>query len=143
MSTRASRNALHRRRCRSTRSAQNPFDSANFRSRSLTDRIALEADLILTAEVANVIAISTHARGLFERTFTLPEFVAPRVGRRSTQQYSVQAWIAMVGVGRSANEYLRADVPEIADPTGFSIEAMTACAADIELSCRRFAELWS
>ncbi len=111
-------------------------------SRSLTDRIAEEADLILAAEVSNVVGVSTRARELFPRTFTLPEFVAraAAVGPRSGS--TLESWLRLVGEGRRASDYLQADVAEILDPTGAPDGAIARCAAEIDLLCRRFAELW-
>ena len=111
-------------------------------SRQLTDRIALEAHLILTAERAHVLSISTRSRQLFERTFTLPEFVARAsvVGPRGDD--SLEAWLRRINDGRDASQYMHADVPIILDPTGLPSPALEHCTTEVDVLCARFAELW-
>lgn len=118
------------------------IDPTTYSSRSLTDRIAEEADLILVADVTNVIGVSTRSRDLFRRTFTLPEFVAraAAVGARGDAELST--WLRLIGEGRRAGEYLHQEIAQIPDPTGLGQDSIVRCAGDIDLLCRRLAELW-
>ncbi len=118
------------------------IDPATYASRSLTDRIAEEADLIVVADVTNVIGVSTRSRDLFRRTFTLPEFVARAAAVGARGDADLGTWLRRVGDGRRAGEYLHQEIAQIPDPTGLGQDAIVRCAAEIDLLCRRMAELW-
>ncbi len=111
-------------------------------SHQVTDRIASEAHLVLAAERSHVVNISTRARNLFARSFTLPEFVsrADTAGPRGDR--SIQDWVTRVDAGRRASDYVQSPVPMIEDPTGRGPGALRQSVTDIDLLCRRFAELW-
>lgn len=95
------------------------LDVADHRSDVVTPELAADADLILTAEKQHVVTVAALGPGLFERTFTLPEFV--RVGRRigPRQAMPLPAWLGELAADRPRGlEYLGAEVDEIDDPTG-------------------------
>lgn len=117
-------------------------DPERYTSRSMTDRMVDEADVILTAQVSNVISASTRARDVFPKAFTLPEFVARAAAVGPRRGDDLAAWLQRIGEGRRSSDYLRADVAEIADPTGSGDGAIQRCASDIDLLARRLAELW-
>ena len=117
-------------------------DPATYTSRSMTSRIVEESDIILTAQVSNVISASTRARDVFPRAFTLPEFVTRASAAGARRGLDLPTWLHRVGEGRRSADYLRADVAEIADPAVVADGAIERCAAEIDLLARQLAELW-
>lgn len=90
------------------------IDVAAHRSRAVSGDLVRGADLVLTAEKAQVLQIVAEFDGNFERTFTLPEF-------------------AQAGTNRPRGlDYLRAPIPEVSDPTGRSRESWESSWNDIE-----------
>ena len=79
------------------------IDVSTHRSRTLSRELVLGADLVLTAERTQVLTIVTELGGDFDRTYTIPEFALGGLGERPRGM-----------------EYLRADIPEVDDPTGRS-----------------------
>ena len=55
---------------------------------------------------------------------------------------SIQQWVARVDAGRRASDYVQSSVPMIEDPTGRGPTALHQSVTDLDLLCRRFAELW-
>ena len=90
------------------------IDVSSHRSRAATRDLVRGADLVLTAEKAQVVTVVTAFGGDFDRTFTLPEFAQGATDRRR------------------GLEYLRAPVPEVADPTGRSSESWQTAWHDID-----------
>jgi protein-tyrosine-phosphatase len=79
------------------------IDASRHRSRTLSRELVLGADLVLTAERTQVLTVVTELGGDFDRTFTIPEFALGGFGERPRGM-----------------EYLKADIPEVDDPTGRS-----------------------
>jgi protein-tyrosine phosphatase len=77
------------------------IDVSQHRSRTISRELVLGADLVLTAERTHVLTIVTELGGDFDRTFTMPEFALGGLDGRPRGM-----------------EYLKADVPEVDDPTG-------------------------
>ncbi|HEY4332756.1 MAG TPA: hypothetical protein VGM78_09310 [Ilumatobacteraceae bacterium] len=111
-------------------------------SHQLTDRIASEAHLVLAAERAHVVNISTRARNLFARSFTLPEFIARATNVGPRDGASIEEWVARVDAGRRPQEYAQSPVAMIEDPTGLGADALRLSVNDIDLMCQRFGDLW-
>ena len=82
---------------------QHGVDASAHRSKQVTAELVRSSALVLTAERQHVMRIVTDFGGNFDATFTLPEF----------------ATYAMTGGDRPTGlAYLRADIPEVEDPTG-------------------------
>lgn len=98
---------------------RNGLDASDHLSALVTVDVASSADLVLTAEQQHVVSIASLGSGLFDRTFTLPEFVAIgwRIGPRDGAP--IEEWLAELAADRPRGiDYLSADVGEVADPTG-------------------------
>jgi protein-tyrosine phosphatase len=83
--------------------ASRGIDASTHRSRTISRELVIGADLVLTAERTQVLTIVTELGGDFDRTFTIPEFALGGFGERPRGM-----------------DYLKADVPEVDDPTGRS-----------------------
>lgn len=95
------------------------LDVAGHRSNVVTAELATDADLILTAERQHVVTVAAFGADLFDRTFTLPEFV--RLGRRVGPRHEMPlpAWLDELTAERPRGlDYLGAEVEEVDDPTG-------------------------
>jgi protein-tyrosine-phosphatase len=84
--------------------AEQGIDASGHLSRRVTPEIVRSADLILTAEKPQVVAVVAELGGDFDRTFTLLEYV----------HYSHSS---LEGRPRGA-VYMRTSVAEVEDPTG-------------------------
>ena len=95
------------------------LDVTGHRSDLVTAEVADAADLILAAEKQHVVSVAALAPGLFDRTFTLPEFT--RLGRDAGRRdgAAVPTWLDTLAVDRPRGiDYLSAAVEEVDDPTG-------------------------
>jgi protein-tyrosine phosphatase len=79
------------------------IDASSHRSRVISRELVQGADLVLTAERTQVLTILTELGREFDRTYTMPEFALGGFGERPRGM-----------------EYLKADIPEVDDPTGRS-----------------------
>lgn len=111
------------------------LDVAGHRSRQVTEQRIDRADLILTSEKGHVIRIAALAPGAYRRTFTLPEFCSRILSDPIADGRSLAAWMADLSEARRAVEYLRGDVPEVADPTGSSSREFEALTSELESMC--------
>lgn len=118
------------------------LDVSAHRSRRIDPELVASADLILTAERTHVIRIAEDDATIFARTYTLPEFVrrAEVVGARGSA--STADWLQAIADGRSPAGFLRAEIPEIPDPTGASARLHATVVAEIADLCVRLAGLW-
>lgn len=98
--------------------AERGLDVSGHRSTTLTPALVGRADVVLTAEKSQVLAVVADLGGDFDRTFTLPEYLEVHSERP-----------------RGA-AYLRHGVPEIADPTGRSEQVWFASFGQIDDCCR-------
>ncbi len=119
------------------------LDVSAHRSSSTTSSLVDGADLILTAERDHVVKIAALSSDAFRRALTLPEFLAAAAqggvdgaetdaGAREV----LRSWVESLTGERSAGAYLRAAVPEVADPTGSPPREFEAAVAGIEQQCR-------
>lgn len=130
------------------------LDVSAHRSSATTATLVDGADIILTAERAHVVKIAALSPAAFRRTATLPELLALASssglperhddvpGSSTTAPHErVAAWVEQLTSERRAADYLRAAVPEVADPTGWSPRAFEDAVRDIEQQCREVAVL--
>ena len=100
-----------------------------------------DADLILTAERAHVVKIAALSPDAFRRALTLPEFLTADVSAGDDSATDLRAWVRSLTEQRKASEYLRAAVPEVADPTGSAPRAFEAAVVALEQQCREVTAL--
>jgi protein-tyrosine phosphatase len=123
------------------------LDVSHHRSSTTTASLVDGADLILTAERDHVVKIAALSPGAFRRSMTLPEFLAAAAdssvaGDRpdgSVAASELRAWVESLTEHRTAGEYLRASVPEVADPTGSPPRAFETAVIALEQQCREVA----
>ncbi len=119
------------------------LDVSAHRSSPTTVPILDRADLILTAERAHVVKIATLSSDAFRRSMTLPEFLdaaaaaSPDAGPGPATD--LRSWAQSLTAQRTAGAYLRATVPEVADPTGSPHRAFEAAVVVLEQQCREAA----
>ncbi len=109
------------------------IDVSDYRSHYLSAPGVAGADLIVTAEHHQVLAIAGRWPKAYDHTFTLPEIVelGEWVGRRG--QRTPIEWFATLHAERpDPLDYLDTWVGEIRDPTGRSPAAWSACFAQID-----------
>ena len=112
------------------------LDVSGHRSRSTTAELVDAADVIVTAERDHVVKIAALSRSAFARAVTLPELLGRAADAPpSPAAGGVRAWAESLTADRTAATYLRAPIPEVADPTGSSTRAFEAAAAEIERQC--------
>ncbi len=117
--------------------ARRGLDVAAHRSRQVAPDLLAPADLIVTAERDHVVKIAAMSPAVFTRTMTLPEVLSRTASVVGFDLDDVRAWAAALTADRRASEYLRADVPEVFDPTGSPRRAFEAAVVDIEAQCRQ------
>ena len=125
------------------------LDVSARRSSPTTASLVDGADVILTAERAHVVKIASLSRDAFRRAMTLPEFLSSAAMARDEHTdvpdedggHRVRRWTEQLTSSRTAGEYLRASIPEVADPTGSSPRAFEAAVVAIEQQCREVAAL--
>jgi protein-tyrosine phosphatase len=117
------------------------LDVSAHRSSPTTASVVEDADLILTAERDHVVKIAALSPGAFRRALTLPEFLDACADGRGggAGDNDLRSWAASLTEGRTAGSYLRAVVPDVADPTGSSPRAFELAVAAIEQRCREAA----
>ena len=111
------------------------FDVSDHRSRQVTAKRVEAADLILTSEKDHVIKIASASPVAYRRTFTLPEFCDHISSDPLAEGRSLAAWMTDLSEGRRAGDYLRSDIPEVADPTGSPRRQFEAATVGIEEMC--------
>ena len=111
------------------------LDVSQHRSSSTTATLVDGADLILTAERNHVVEIAGLSSAAFRRTFTLPEFLSSAADASEAGD-GIGGWVEQLSESRRAADYLRDQVPEVADPTGWSKRAFEAAVQAIEQQCR-------
>lgn len=116
------------------------LDVADHRSSAVTAEHVGWADLVLTAERDHVVRCAALEPTGFRRTMTLPELLAA-APRSRVGATTVAAWAAELSEGRTAAEYLRGDVPEVADPTGSAPRLFEAAVVALEQQCDAAAAL--
>ena len=112
------------------------LDVSAHRSSATTASLVDGADLILTAERDHVVKIAALSPDAFRRAMTLPEFLAAAARHEGPAGLDVRSWVRSLTEDRTAGEYLRAGVPEVADPTGSMPRAFGAAVAALEQQCR-------
>ncbi len=127
--------------------ARRGLDVSEHRSASTTVELVDGADVILTAERSHVVKIAALSPAAFRRAVTLPELLARAadvdgsIGRDDPD--GVARWMEQLTADRGAADYLRAAVPEVADPTGSAPRAFEEAVKRIEQQCREAATLIS
>lgn len=111
------------------------LDVTGHRSRKVTSERIRDADLVLTAERDHVVRIAGESPDTYRRSFTLPEFCQRVSNDPVADGRPLRAWMSELSDGRSAGEYLRGDVPEVADPTGEPKRSFDAAVRGIEEMC--------
>ena len=117
------------------------IDVADHRSCVIDDSLMSTADLVITAEVQNVVFVGGQWEGSFARTFTLPELVqrGEAVGARSGAPLG--EWLKVVSEGRPAGFAYMTDptVLEVPDPSAQPASSWRATFDGIDQMCRRLA----
>ena len=112
------------------------LDVSTHRSSATTASLVDGADLILTAERDHVVKIAALSPAAFRRALTLPEFLAAAAHVGGDDDGRRHPCMGRVADGRAnGGEYLRADVPEVDDPTGSAPRAFEAAVVAIEQQC--------
>jgi len=119
------------------------LDVSEHRSRQVTARRVDAADLILTSEKDHVIKIAAESPAAYRRAFTLPEFCERIAADPLADGRTLAAWMTDMSDGRSAGDYLRGDVPEVADPTGSAKREFEAATVGIEQLCETVVDVIS
>ena len=97
------------------------IDAQAHRSTQVTAQMVREANLVLTAEKSQVMAVVADLGGDFDRTFTLPEYAQSL--HSSTERPRGLA-------------YMKANVPEVDDPTGHGDTMWRRVWGEVEGWCR-------
>jgi protein-tyrosine-phosphatase len=117
------------------------LDVSEHRSAATTVSLVDGADLILTAERDHVVKIAALSPRAFRRAMTLPEFLDLAAVGRDDAGADVRSWVESLTEQRTAGGYLRASIPEVADPTG-SLPRVFGSAVDVlEQQCGDVAAL--
>jgi protein-tyrosine-phosphatase len=111
------------------------LDVSGHRSRQVTAERVDGADLILTSEKDHVVKIASVSPAAYRRSFTLPEFCAHVQSDPVADGRTLAEWMTDLSEGRRARDYLRSEVPEVADPTGWSRRQFEAATVGIEAMC--------
>jgi len=112
------------------------LDISEHRSTSTTAALVDAADLVLTAERAHVVKVAALSPAAFERTMTLPEFVAATAASPVDADADLRSAVVALTSHRTASGYLRDPVAEVADPTGSAPRTFEAAVTLIEQQCR-------
>lgn len=121
--------------------ARRGLDVSGHRSSSTTAASVDAADLILTAERDHVVRIAGLSSSAYVRTMTLPEFLERVADAPFDAPDDLRTWVEGLTAGRTASDYLRQRIPEIADPTGSASRAFEQAAAEIERQCALVADV--
>ncbi len=122
--------------------ARRDLDLSSFRSRVMSAELFEGSSLILVMERLHVREVSVLAPGLFDRTYTLPEFVdqAEAFGPRGHE--SLLEWVTGIGEERRPTDYLSDDPrSEVPDPMGRSTRAFRRVADQIDGLLARLVDL--
>lgn len=111
------------------------LDVSLHRSSTTTASLVDGADLVLTAERDHVVKVASLSPDAFRRAMTLPEFVAAAARGGDDTRRDLRSWVQSLTAERTAGEYLRAAVGEVADPTGSPSRAFEAAVVAIEQQC--------
>jgi len=111
------------------------LDVSGHRSTVTTRELVDGADVILTAERDHVIRIATLSSSAFPRAMTLPEALALAADADHAPVADARGWAEHLTAGRSAGDYLRGRVPEVADPTGTAPRAFEQAVVALERQC--------
>lgn len=117
--------------------ARRGLDVSDHRSQPVTATLLEPADLIITAEREHVVKIAAMSPDAFRRAMTLPEALGRAAVGAGADATDVRSWAGALTEGRRPSDYLRAEVPEVFDPTGSPRRAFEAATADIEAQCER------
>jgi protein-tyrosine phosphatase len=115
------------------------LDVSTHRSAATAVALVERADLILTAERGHVVRIAALSPDAFQRSLTLPEFLAAASEAGPGAADDLRSWVQSLTAGRTAGAYLRAVVPEVVDPTGSAPRAFEAAVVALEQQCREVA----
>lgn len=117
------------------------IDVADHRSRVIDDSLVAAADLVVTAEVQNVVFVGGQWEGTFERTFTLPELVqrGEAVGARGGAPLA--EWLRRAADGRPTGFAYMSDptLLGVPDPSTQPESSWRATFDSIDVMCRRLA----
>jgi protein-tyrosine-phosphatase len=111
------------------------LDVSGHRSQHVTPILLDEADVVLTAERDHVVKIAALSPSAFPISTTLPEFLQLAVANPSRSPEGFSEWVRGLTSDRTASRYLRADVDEIADPTGSPPRIFETAVAALEQNC--------
>ena len=98
---------------------QRGINATAHHSSPVTDAAIERADLILTAEQQHVVSISSQGERIFDRTYTLPEFVQRADDTPRHNELPLDELLIELALRRPRGmDYLNATIGEIDDPTG-------------------------
>jgi hypothetical protein len=83
-----------------------------------------------------VVRIAALSPDAFLRALTLPEFLSAAADAGAGSAPDLRTWVESLTAHRTAGAYLRAVVPEVADPTGSPPRAFEAAVVALEQQCR-------
>ena len=111
------------------------LDVSEHASRKVTAKRVDAADLILTSEKDHVVKIAAESPPAYRRAFTLPEFCDRVATDPLADGRTLFEWACDLSGDRRTSDYLRSDVPEVADPTGSTRRQFEAATEGIEALC--------
>lgn len=108
------------------------------RSRAVDAELLADRDVVVTAERAHVVSIVGRWPEMFDRTFTLPEFVDLLDGIAPAE---VDVWARISGRRTPKSNYLdAAGIGEIDEPGGGTVAEWRRCAQTIDVLTARVAD---
>lgn len=111
------------------------LDVSGHRSQQVTGELLGTADVVLTAERDHVVKIAALSPPSFPITMTLPEFLQLAVSDPFREHGDLSEWLRELTIDRKASQYLRADIDEVADPTGSPKRIFEAAVVALERNC--------
>jgi len=111
------------------------LDVSSHRSQQVTTDLLGAVDIVLTAERDHVVKIAALSPAMFPLTMTLPEFLQLAAADPVGASADMSDWLKGLTTERTAGQYLRGDVGEIADPTGLPSRAFEASVVVLEQQC--------
>ena len=111
------------------------LDVSGHRSQQVTADLLGDFDVVLTAERDHVVKIAALSPSVFRVTMTLPEFLRRAVADPFFASDELSGWLTGLTAERTAGQYLRDDIDEIADPTGSPSRVFEAAVVALEQQC--------
>jgi len=111
------------------------LDVSAHRSRRVTAERVDTADLILASERQHVVKLAAESPTASRRSFTLPEFTGLLASDPPVHGRPLAEWATDLSEPRRPVDYLRGQVPEVVDPTGWSKRRFEKATSQVEALC--------